>query len=56
VTYWIAEQAQKDFDILLDKAESEGPQWIVRGGVTYIVMTEAEYRRLAGTTPKELER
>jgi hypothetical protein len=50
---WTAERAQRDFDELLDQVEAEGTQWIVRGSVTYAVMTGEEYLRLENGIEKE---
>jgi hypothetical protein len=39
---------------LLSRSETEGPQRVTRRGKTYVLVTEAEYERLAGAAKPKM--
>jgi len=45
---WQVAEAKNRFSEFLTKADHEGPQRVTRRGRTYVLLTEAEYERLAG--------
>ena len=51
---WQVAEAKNRFSELLTRAESEGPQRVTRRGRTYVVLSGAEYERLAGAQPKKM--
>lgn len=46
---WQVAEAKNKFSELFTKAMTEGPQKVRRRGDTVVVISEAEYERLAGT-------
>lgn len=40
---WSMAEAEKNFDELLDRAASEGPQYITRDGAAVVVVVSKEY-------------
>lgn len=45
---WQVAEAKNKFSELITKALTEGPQRVRRRGETVVVLSEAEYERLAG--------
>jgi prevent-host-death family protein len=43
---WQVAEAKNKFSELLTRAETEGPQRVQRRGRTYVILSEADYRRL----------
>jgi antitoxin Phd len=51
---WQVAEAKNKFSELITKALTEGPQRVRRRGETVVVMSEAEYERLSGTTEPKM--
>jgi prevent-host-death family protein len=51
---WQVAEAKNKFSELLTRAETEGPQRVSRRGRTFVVLSETEYKRLAGRQPKKM--
>jgi prevent-host-death family protein len=47
---WQVADAKNKFSELLSRAATEGPQRVRRRGETFVVLSEAEFQRLGGTT------
>ncbi len=47
---WLVAEAKNRFSEFLSKSETEGPQRVTRRGRTFVLLTEADYERLAGVS------
>jgi prevent-host-death family protein len=51
---WQVAEAKNKFSELITRALTEGPQRVRRRGETVVVLSEAEYERLAGKPEKKM--
>jgi prevent-host-death family protein len=51
---WQVAEAKNKFSELITRALTEGPQRVRRRGQTVVVLSEAEYERLAGEPAKKM--
>ena len=51
---WQLAEAKNKFSEVFTRAMTEGPQRVRRRGETVVVLSEAEYERLAGNEPKKM--
>ncbi len=51
---WQVAEAKNKFSELITRALTEGPQRVRRRGETVVVLSEAEYERLAGKPAKKM--
>ena len=51
---WQVAEAKNKFSELFTKAMTEGPQRVSRRGETVVILSEAEFERLAANQPKRM--